>query len=430
MSRIKSNPDAEIGVLGTLIADGNPQSLAVQKSMLNLHEDLFYKPAYKELYNLIKKSFEAEQYFDAVTLLGMDLSPSANKTLSFAIMGHYFSETLLDIHIEELNILNDMRQKLQILQLGMRNCLDDPILASANEVLVKSICEASETGITRQQRGMSFQDIYKSFLENKYTSQSEVKCGIRQFETIKNSGLITIAGGSGVGKTYFSIYVMDQIARYHPDKQILFYSLEMKCNEIWERYLTIRQDQPIDAIISRNIPLPDGKVFDQPRIDIEFIETISRLESMKKPISVIVVDYLSLVTSKKKFEREDLRLSDITQRLAALAMKLNCIVIGLSQINRDSSKRTKDDRCPYPADVADSVGSVRSSSLWIGIDRPEIYDNSPINQNLFIAKCRKSRYGSNFEAWFDFNGGRFKERGKPFDTKKHSVLDDFNGDFE
>jgi replicative DNA helicase len=399
--------------------------------MLILKEDLFYKPAFKQLYNLIKKLYEAEQCFDAVTLLGMAMDEDIQKTVDYAIVGNFFSGNLLDHHIEELHIFCNMRQKLHILQLGQKNCLADPVLATSNEVLSKAIYEASEVGISKQALGMSFAEIYQAFLENQYTSQSEVMCGIRQFETVKNSGLITIAGGSGVGKTYFSIYVMDQIARYQTEKQILFYSLEMKCNEIWERYLTIRHDKPIDLITDRTTPLPDGKVFDQPRIDIEFIETISRLESMKKPISVIVVDYLSLVTSKKKFEREDLRISDITQRLAALAMDLNCIVICLSQINRDSSKRTKDDRCPYPADVADSVGSVRSSSLWIGIDRPEIYDSAPINKNLFIAKCRKSRYGNQFEAWFDFNEGRFKERGKPFDnTKSYGGFDDLMGDFE
>src|SRR5690606_33030387 len=96
----------------------------------------------------------------------------------------------------------------------------------------------------------------------------------------------------------------------------------------------------------RGYTLPDGKVFDHARIDIDYIETIAHLQAMEKPLSVIVVDYLGLVTTRNKHEREDLKISDITQRLAALAMNLNCIVIGLSQVNRDSSKRQKDDRCP------------------------------------------------------------------------------------
>ena len=132
---------------------------------------------------------------------------------------------------------------------------------------------------------------------------------------------------------------------------------------------------------------------------------------------------MGFVTSKQKYDREDLKISDITQRLTALAMKLKCIVIGLTQVNRDPAKRSKDDRCPYPSDVADSVGSVRSSSLWIGIDRPELYQDDFVSKNLFVAKCRKNRRGDNFEAYFDFNGGRFKERQKPFYAPEKSILE-------
>jgi replicative DNA helicase len=155
------------------------------------------------------------------------------------------------------------------------------------------------------------------------------------------------------------------------------------------------------------------RVYDQPRIDIEYIETVCHLQAMKHPLSVVVIDYLGLVTSCKKYDREDIKISDITQRLTALSIKLNCIVICLTQVNRDPSKRNQNDRCPYPADVADSVGSVRSSSLWIGIDRPELYQDELVNKNLFVAKCRKNRRGDNFEAYFDFNKGRFVERMKP-----------------
>jgi replicative DNA helicase len=221
---------------------------------------------------------------------------------------------------------------------------------------------------------------------------------------------------------------MEMISRHQPTKQTLFFSLEMARNEIWERHLSIlagkdfsdmTHHEQLAAIASGMTK--EHKVFDEPRIDIDYIETVCHIESMRKPISVIVVDYIGLVTSKQKHEREDLRIADITQRLTALAMKLKCIVIGLTQTNRDASKRPKEDRCPYPSDVADSVGSVRSSSLWIGIDRPELYDDDFTKKNIFVAKCRKNRRGDNFEAYFDFNGGKFVERDKPFWERQGDV---------
>jgi len=130
---------------------------------------------------------------------------------------------------------------------------------------------------------------------------------------------------------------------------------------------------------------------------------------MEKPISVIVVDYLGLVENHGVFERNDLRQADITSKLARLAIELDCVVIALSQINRGASSRASDDRCPYPHDAADSSGSHRSSTLWIGVDRPELYQSDPCYRNQFVVKCRKNRFGGIFEMVYAFNNGTFAQ---------------------
>ena len=412
MNKIKANPDAEIGVLGTLITDGDPNSLIVKKVMMLLNENHFYNLDNRDLFQIIKKMYQEKQSFDVVTLLGRPFDTRTTQIIEKVIINNRFSPRLLEVHIEELTRLSAMRRQLYIMNKTSVDCLREPISSLAADIMQKGIKEAGNANLTAHKQGKTFFEIQKAHENNEYAQHSVVQCGIKQFEQIKNCSLITIAGASGVGKTFFSIYVMDEIARYQLNKQVLFFSLEMKCNEIWERYLYIRSTKDSNL-------LPKGKIFDQPRIDIDDIETISHLESIETQISVIVVDYLALVTSSKKSEREDLRLSDITQRLAALAMELNCIVICLSQVNREASKN-KDDKCPYPHHVADSIGSVRSSSLWIGIDRPED------NPNLFVAKCRKSRYGNNFEAWFDFNQGRFSERNQPYYKAKNVSEKSFN----
>jgi replicative DNA helicase len=121
------------------------------------------------------------------------------------------------------------------------------------------------------------------------------------------------------------------------------------------------------------------------------------------------VDYLGLVQNKGNFERNDLKQSDITSKLAQLAIELNCIVIALSQINRGASNRGAEDRCPWPHDAADSSGGHRSSSLWLGVDRPELYQDDPCYRNQFVVKCRKNRFGNTFDLIFAFNEGTFAE---------------------
>ena len=128
-----------------------------------------------------------------------------------------------------------------------------------------------------------------------------------------------------------------------------------------------------------------------------------------KSISVIVVDYLSLVETKQSFERNDLKQSYITGKLAQLAIELNCTVIALSQINRGAANRGVEDRCPWPHDAADSSGGHRSASLWFGVDRPELYQDDPCYRNQFVVKCRKNRFGTTFDLIFAFNEGTFAE---------------------
>ncbi len=414
---MKINVIAELGVLGTLISDGNPSSLQVQKSMLYLDEHLFISVLHEELYKIIRKCYDNNQWFDAASLLGMKLDTDLYDTIRYSISGQYFSSSMLDNQIYELKRLSLLREQIKILESSLRACNAESIPSLAAEILMNGIQKAGNIGVNEKIKdGHTFADIHADYLAGNFKDGGEVKCGIQQFGKINNGGLITIAGASGVGKTFFSLYVMDQLIKHQPEKQFLFFSLEMKRNQIWDRYLCIKHDKALEQLseADRSLSLADGKVFDQPKLDIDYIDTISRLQAMAKPISVIVVDYIGLVSTRKRHEREDLKISDITQTLSALAMDLNCLVIGLSQTNRDASKRTKDDRCPYPSDVADSSGSVRSASLWVGIDRPELYDDSPDRKNLFVAKCRKTRHGTNFEAYFHFNGGRFKESSKPF----------------
>ena len=112
---------------------------------------------------------------------------------------------------------------------------------------------------------------------------------------------------------------------------------------------------------------------------------------------------------RSSFERNDLKQSYITGKLAQLAIELNCTVIALSQINRSAANRGVEDRCPWPHDAADSSGGHRSASLWFGVDRPELYQDDPCYRNQFVVKCRKNRFGDTFETIFAFNGGSFAE---------------------
>lgn len=412
---MRINPAVELEVIKTLLAYGSLEKMAAKKALLTLEEQHFYVSLYRNMFKVIKKLAENNEVFDAVTIAGSNVYDDMKELAYASMQNEYISENMFFVYIEQLKELHCLRQQVSIVASGLVECNKEVIAKNASSILCQSIRKAQEYSISNKQNLKTFGEVRAERLAGLYDNEQEVQCGIRQFTKVPNSSLITIAGASGIGKTFFSIYVMHEIARFQRDKQVLFFSLEMTNNQITSRYEHLVAHQ-YDKMVY-------GKILDTPMLSIEDIETIAINEATQRPISVIVVDYLSLVTNKAKFESEHLRLGEVAKRLAALAINLKCIVIGLSQVNRDPAKRQQDDRCPYTHDVADSQASVRSSSLWFGIDQP------PNMPNTFVAKCRKSRNSELFDAWFDFNGGRFTEKHKPYSLpqKKQSIDELFGG---
>jgi replicative DNA helicase len=139
-----------------------------------------------------------------------------------------------------------------------------------------------------------------------------------------------------------------------------------------------------------------------------------------------VVDYLGLIGSKARYEAKHLQQADISKRLAALSLELDCVVICLIQVNREFKNRPVGDRCPLTTDASESMGSVYSSSWWIGIDRPEQDDNSGEFQHLFMVACRKNRGDQgNFEFNLKFQNGMFSKWYRPFCPARVSAADGF-----
>jgi replicative DNA helicase len=292
-------------------------------------------------------------------------------------------------------------------------------------ILVEHVNEIANLNYRESKHGMSNIEIAEAFYDGKITQSKKLPTTCDQLNDALEGGimpksLIIIAAGASVGKTGFSIYLLDCIARAHPGSESLFFSIEMEYDQIWMRHVGICAGKQFDkltnderlAAIAKTLEVP-MKIYDtalcRATSDIDFILTTARLRAMEKPISVIVVDYLGLVQNKGNFERNDLKQSDITSKLAQLAIELNCIVIALSQINRGASNRGAEDRCPWPHDAADSSGGHRSSSLWLGVDRPELYQDDPCYRNQFVVKCRKNRFGNTFDLIFAFNEGTFAE---------------------
>ncbi len=204
----------------------------------------------------------------------------------------------------------------------------------------------------------------KPFLSTGYTSLDKQLAG--GFIT---SGLITIAGRPGMGKTTVGLNLAENVAK--TGKVVLYISLEMDRNQLWARrvgretgvsYSDIyrgRLDENSDdydkvcramdklsrrQLIIRDIP--------------STIEDVEREARCTKNLSLLVVDHIGLIKQQKGTSRYD-HIMGITHRLKALALSMHIPILALCQLNREAEKRQ--DKQPTLADLRDS-GSVEEDS--------------------------------------------------------------------
>lgn len=223
--------------------------------------------------------------------------------------------------------------------------------------------------------GRTYKEIAEEMLKDGYEDDTKIVVNIDGLPPIPNHALITIAGRAAADPNFFAMYLMNQIIDALPEKQGLYFNLKM-------------EQASLNTIMSKKISLISSS-----RLTIEEIETHSRLAYLKEPISVIVVNHIELIRTKGKSERKDLEQTEIAQRLTALSLTLNCVVIALVEINDGLKDRPVGGRCPMTDDAIDSVGTVYSSSWWLGIDQPQIDTTDMDYKDLFQIKCRKTRFG-------------------------------------
>ncbi len=426
----KHSIETENEVLETIMHFATHTNMRVQNAMLKLDSTCFYNPDNKAMFKLIRNCFIKQEPFHFVDILV--LIPRDNLELhdkmSWLIDNYgkmHAGEASFDYHVDRLLILMRLRKQLQLSADMINHVNDCTNPEESQNILISSLRNISAISYMESKHGISNIELAELFYDDKLCIDLVQPTTWEQFNAVNGGGImgksfITVAAGAGVGKTGFAIFLLDAIARNKPDTQSLFFSLEMEAKQIWMRHVAICAGKPFDKLnydermdaVTKSMQLP-MKIYDaamcKSTTDIDFILTTARLEAMHKKISVIVVDYLGLVGCKDSFERNDLKQTDITSKLARLAIELDCTVIALSQINRSSSARSTDDRCPYPSDASGSSGSYFSSTLWLGVDRPELYQADPMYRNQFVIKCRKNRFGPIFELILAFNDGTFAE---------------------
>lgn len=411
--------EVEIRMLGALIFIGESSDIRVKEAMSELHVALFSDPVHREIFLQIRNLFDQDHPFDLISLVDQS-SDKAYWFLKTVIGEGFFTANLILSDILTLQDFYNWGSQLKILFNTLNTSSRALIPSDGLEAISTEINKLTQFTSSRRTKNMrTMEKITTDILDNPEPSLELIQTSMPNLPAIPNQSLIAIAGRSGHGKSFFSLYLMDAILRAKPDTQALYFNLEMSEAVMVDRYALLlgAQGESLKDRVKSRLPQlmdRDMSIFTEALMSIEDIEIESRLAFLRKPISVIVVDYLSLVSSRIKYERNDLLQIAIAKKLAGLALSLNCIVLAPMQVNRNSATRPIGDRCPYPSDSSESMGSVHSATWWLGIDQPSKDSTEIKYRNLLQVACRKNRHSDLFDLNLEFKDGKFSSYQRPF----------------
>uniref|UniRef100_A0A486XJ94 Replicative DNA helicase n=1 Tax=Rheinheimera sp. BAL341 TaxID=1708203 RepID=A0A486XJ94_9GAMM len=224
------------------------------------------------------------------------------------------------------------------------------------------------------------------------------------------SDLIIVAARPSMGKTTFAMNLCEHAA-ITSDKPVLIFSLEMPSEQIMMRMLAslgridqtkVRTGQLEDedwARLSSAIELLNtkGKMYIDDGSGLTPTEVRSRARRVAREhggLSMIMVDYLQLMTVPGMNENRTLEIAEISRSLKALAKELKVPVVALSQLNRSLEQRA--DKRPVNSDLRESGSIEQDADLIMFIYRDEVYnDDSPDKgtAEVIIGKQRNGPIG-------------------------------------
>lgn len=411
-----SSHEIEGSVLASIVNIGNKDDERIQHIFLMLSVDSFTVIASRDLFLLLKKQYDSGLMFDFIAIDALMNDNSYEYLMNY--LDNHASFANIESYVQLLLDYQEVRRRIRILKkaIDAADLMISPSLTLS--FMDDALQELNHMTPQKQEYIQSTAQIVENYMKREQ-SDRPVKTNIFGLPPIPSKSLITIAARSGVGKTMFALYLMDEILQI-TGKSALYFNLEMDDFVMLERHALLlggKGDNPEDLVASKITTIHSRQIsyVSRAMITIEEIETCSRLHALRAPMAVIVVDYIGLITSKNKSERNDLQQANIAKRLAALSLDLDCRVIALTQVNRDYKSRGVGDRIPLAADSAESMGTVHSSTWWLGIDRPEIDDGSPEFKGLFQLRCRKNRGKEGlFSVDLDLTKGMFTQYKQPY----------------
>ena len=228
------------------------------------------------------------------------------------------------------------------------------------------------------------------------------------------SDLVLIAARPSMGKTAFVLNIAQHVA-FKQNKTVAIFSLEMSKEQLVNRMFSLESN--IDAQNLRTGQLNDeewekliesagviGKsnlfIDDTPGISVAELRSKCRKLKLEKNLSMIIIDYLQLMSGSGRSESRQQEISDISRSLKGIARELSVPVLALSQLSRAVEQRP--DHRPMMSDLRESGAIEQDADVVMFIYRDDYYNHDTEKKDIaeiIIAKQRNGPIGTVELAW-------------------------------
>jgi replicative DNA helicase len=227
---------------------------------------------------------------------------------------------------------------------------------------------------------------------------------------LQGGDLVIVAARPSMGKTSLVLNIAQYVAT-QPEHVVGFFSLEMSKESLFLRLLTAEAQVDGHRLLSGAIggkdygrishaleTLSAMKLFidDSANIGVLEMRAKSRRLQAEHGLSLLVVDYIQLMSGRGRFENRTLELASISRSLKGLAKELNVPIVVLSQLSRAPEARS--DHRPQLSDLRESGALEQDADVVVLIYRDDVYNKDPNSPDagtaeLILAKQRNGPTG-------------------------------------
>lgn len=420
------NLEAEQSVIGGLLLDDD-NSERVQKVLAMLKPESFYGRVHQIIFAEIRQMLRENKPVDGLTLFdSLESKGLIEQIGGFAYIGQIAKNTpsAANIVAYAASVRESAMERYGIQRmteatelLYARNGMSAVEKYEAIQSIFTQLTDHSKTGSRRGARTLAdVADDWVAEVEKRFDPNQRsrgLSTGIKSLdEMLEPKGLVrgslfVIGARPKMGKTTLYSQLAINCALNEKLPSIMF-SLEMPDKQILERmigqasgvntdifYRGAGRDEEFAIANARLAEMVESQnlyIDDTPGASLSHIIAESRrIKRERGKVGMVLVDYLTLMTAEKA-DRNDLAYGLITKGLKNLAKELECVVVLLTQLNRDLEKRVN--KRPLPSDSRDTGQIEQDCDYWMGIYREGAYDeNYPQGDTELLLRLNRHGFG-------------------------------------